>query len=132
MKKIIFLFLPLFLFSKDIEVQIKGVDSTLGGNLRIKLLKAGQEFPTEKNPFRKLLVSADKSEFVFKFENLPESDYAIMVHHDENSNGQVDKYWFGMPKEGFGLSNNFKPKFSRPNFDDVKFSNSLQTITMNY
>ena len=130
--KYIFLLLPLFLFSKDIEVQIKGVDSTLGGNLRIKLLKDGQEFPTEKNPFRKLLVSADKSEFVFKFHNLPESDYAILIHHDENSNGKMDKYWFGMPKEGFGLSNNFKPKFSRPNFDNVKFSNSLQTITMNY
>ncbi|MBI2014291.1 MAG: DUF2141 domain-containing protein [Candidatus Rokubacteria bacterium] len=36
--------------------------------------------------------------------------YAVAVYHDENGNGKFDRRWFGLPAEGFGVSNN--PKFT--------------------
>lgn len=36
--------------------------------------------------------------------------YAVAVYHDENGNGKFDRRWFGLPGEGFGVSNN--PKFT--------------------
>lgn len=49
-------------------------------------------------------------------------NYAIAVFHDENGNGKMDKRLFGIPKEPYGLSNNFRPRFSGPKFSDCQFS----------
>ncbi len=46
--------------------------------------------------------------------------YALMVFHDINDNGKLDKNFFGIPKEPIAMSNNFKPKFKSPTFQDVK------------
>ncbi len=32
--------------------------------------------------------------------------YAATAYHDENGNTKFDKNWMGLPKEGFGVSNN--------------------------
>ncbi len=47
--------------------------------------------------------------------------YAISVFHDENSNGKLDTNFLGIPKEGYGVSNNNLPKMSKPKFEDAKF-----------
>ena len=56
------------------------------------------------------------------FENIPNGTYAIAVVHDENDNKKMDTNFFGIPKEGYGVSNNKYPKMSEPSFDDAKFS----------
>ncbi len=38
--------------------------------------------------------------------NVPPGTYAIVVLHDVNKNGKLDKSPVGMPKEPFGFSNN--------------------------
>lgn len=35
-----------------------------------------------------------------------EGCYSVVVFHDENDNGKLDRYFFGPPKEGYGFSNN--------------------------
>jgi uncharacterized protein (DUF2141 family) len=55
------------------------------------------------------------------FDNLPRGDYAVAVFHDENMNGRLDKNIFGIPKEGYGFSNNPKKSMGPPKFTDVKF-----------
>jgi len=42
--------------------------------------------------------------------------YGIVVIHDENSNMKLDRNFFGIPKEGFGFSNNPKVIVSAPSF----------------
>ena len=44
-----------------------------------------------------------------------------MLYHDENGDGKMNRNFFGIPKEPFGFSNNVKPKFSMPTFEECKF-----------
>lgn len=48
---------------------------------------------------------------------LPPGRYGIAVLHDENSNHKLDRNFIGIPKEGFGFSNNPKVYLSAPSFD---------------
>jgi uncharacterized protein (DUF2141 family) len=38
--------------------------------------------------------------------SIPTGEYAIIVLHDENRNEKMDTGFMGMPKEGYGCSNN--------------------------
>jgi uncharacterized protein (DUF2141 family) len=42
--------------------------------------------------------------------------------HDSNSNQKLDTNWIGIPKEGYGFSNNAKATLGPPSFDQVKFN----------
>lgn len=67
-------------------------------------------------------VKASENKVVYTFKNLPDGDYAIAVYQDVNDNGKCDRSIIGYPTEGFGFSKNYKPKFSAPDFDEVKIA----------
>jgi uncharacterized protein (DUF2141 family) len=52
---------------------------------------------------------------------LPPGKYAASVLHDENRNGDMDRGAFGIPKEGYGVTNNPKPKLRQATFDEATF-----------
>lgn len=45
-----------------------------------------------------------------------------MLYHDKNADGELNRNFLGIPKEPFAFSNNVKPKFSKPVFEECKFS----------
>lgn len=47
---------------------------------------------------------------------VPPGRYGVVVIHDENSNMKLDRDFFGIPKEGFGFSNNPRVAVSAPSF----------------
>lgn len=51
-------------------------------------------------------------------ENAPYGEYGIAIYHDENGNEELDKYFFGLPKEDYGFSNNesIPPKWKNAKF----------------
>lgn len=53
-----------------------------------------------------------------KFTDIPKGNYSISVIHDVNENGELDKNFAGMPKEGFGFSNNKMGIFGPPTFEE--------------
>jgi len=55
-----------------------------------------------------------------KVEGLRYGTYAVSMLDDENSNLEMDNF-MGMPKEGFGFSNNVKVKMSAPKFEACAF-----------
>jgi len=55
------------------------------------------------------------------FSGIPRGKYAVVCFHDENGNGKFDENMLGMPKEGYCFSNNVKPRFSAPKFDQCAF-----------
>ena len=62
--------------------------------------------------------------------------YGLALYHDENANGKIDRNGLGIPKEGFGFSNNPRIIMSAPGFKSVRFlagpaAPSLR-IRMNY
>lgn len=69
------------------------------------------------------------------FENLVPAAYALLVMHDANRNGRLDKR-LGIPREGFGFSKNPGVRFGPPSAGEVRFSvppgASKQVVRMKY
>ena len=58
--------------------------------------------------------------------------YMISAVHDENDNGKLDKGLFGMPKEGYGVSNNRTYALKGPDFTEsvVQLGEGLTSISI--
>lgn len=89
----------------------------------------GQEFGNAveyyKKQIHKLIVDDKASVYI---DNLPKGEYSFIVFHDENSDGELEKAWYGMPKEGIANSGNHT---KRPNFDNTKFTISEDNKVFN-
>jgi len=55
------------------------------------------------------------------FRNVPRGYAAVSVLHDENMNRKIDKNFFGVPKEGYGTSNNPRKAKHTPRWDEGRF-----------
>jgi uncharacterized protein (DUF2141 family) len=47
--------------------------------------------------------------------------YVIIVIHHKNMNGKLDTNWLGIPKEGYGFSNDVKALLGAPPFSAASF-----------
>jgi len=56
------------------------------------------------------------------FDPVPQGVYAVAVFHDESMNGKLDSNFLGIPKEGYGASNNPRKRLGPPLFEQAKFS----------
>ncbi len=83
-------------------------------------LKKGKEFSKKT-----IKITAKKESIVF--DNIPAGNYAISLFHDENMDGKVNKSLIGIPKEGYGFSNNVKPRLKAPSFKHASFTLSNDT-----
>ncbi|WP_300975180.1 DUF2141 domain-containing protein [Sphingomonas sp. LHG3406-1] len=61
--------------------------------------------------------------------------YALLIVHDENRNGKLDMT-LGIPREGFGFSNNPAMKPRAPKWEEIRFtmpaSPTVQQIRIRY
>jgi len=55
------------------------------------------------------------------FTDLPPGEYAVSLLHDENGNEKMDTNFLGIPREGYGTSNNAAAIFGPPKFKDARF-----------
>ena len=95
------------------------------GRIGVTLFRNAQGFPDDASQaFRQQSVDIDAKTMSAQltFKDLPQGTYAVSVLHDENGNGKMDKNFVGIPKEGYGASNNPKKKRRTPTFDEAKFS----------
>ncbi|MET4105578.1 DUF2141 domain-containing protein [Hymenobacter sp. UYP22] len=53
---------------------------------------------------------------------LPPGDWAVAITQDVNNNDKLDKNLMGIPTEPFAFSNNVRPRFAPPGFDECKFT----------
>jgi uncharacterized protein (DUF2141 family) len=65
--------------------------------------------------------SADADRVTFTT-RLPPGRYAAGVLHDQNGNGEMDKNLAGIPTEGYGVTNNPKPRFRKATFEEATFT----------
>lgn len=92
------------------------------GNAKIALFNSKEGFPYDNKKALKLdkvKIKNEKAETVFK--NISYGIYAIAVYHDENDNNKFDENWLGIPREGYGTSNNVNPAMRAPDYDEAKF-----------
>ena len=81
-----------------------------------------------KQPYLSQSQKADSSTLDFSFV-LPDGEYAISLYQDINDNKKLDVGIFNIPKEPIGFGNNFRPRFSAPNFKDCAISVTKTTVT---
>ena len=58
--------------------------------------------------------------------DLPNGTYAIGIFVDTNYNNEMDRNFFGVPKEQYGFSNDAKGSFGPPSFKDASFTVSSE------
>ena len=121
-----------------LTVRVTGARNSKG-KIGVTLFQNAQGFPDDTSKaFRQQSVEIDAKTMSAQlaFKDLPQGTYAVSVLHDENGNGKMDKNFVGIPKEGYGASNNPKKRRRAPTFEEAKFSlNSTEQtvdITLNY
>lgn len=101
----------------DIPVSIKNIRAQKG-NLFLALYKGEANFKSNENAQGKTIIPVKEDECTYLFKDIPYGNYAISLFHDKNGNKKIDKGLFGIPKEGYGFSNNAKmPKYKKASFD---------------
>ena len=116
-----------------IQLEITGIKNNTGF-IQISVFKSDTDF--DKDIFIKVIAVPASSEFQVSIPNLEVGRYAIAVYHDENKNQKLDKNFVGIPKEGYGFSNNAVGKLGPPKFSETSFSLDTNlkklSIRMNY
>jgi uncharacterized protein (DUF2141 family) len=83
-----------------------------------------------------MVLKIQESQARCDFEDIPPGTYALAVIHDENMNGKLDTNWLGIPKEGYGFSNDARASLGAPAFSDASFQYDGQnldfTISLRY
>ena len=136
-KKVIFVVFTTFLLSssvtkpKPLIISITNVKTT-NGNVRVGIYKKGNDFPNEKDTYQNKVYKVTKTgSILIKIEDLPYGEYAIGIYQDENKNATLDKNFVGAPKEPFAFSNNVKPLFTAPDFEECRFQYTEDNVRMN-
>jgi uncharacterized protein (DUF2141 family) len=91
------------------------------GNIRVALYNGANWGGQNGKPTTGAVVPAIPGETVVTLTGIAPGIYAIKTFQDENKNEKMDFDWFGIPIERFGFSNDAKPKFRQPSFDQAKF-----------
>lgn len=109
--------------SCTISVKVNNIEAPKGYVvLSLYNSATAKDFPDSKAIYKKIKVKAKGTSIRYTFKNLPKGEYAIIVFHDKNSDGDCNLNFVGIPTEGYGFSRNVRPKLSTPSFNDVKFS----------
>ena len=106
----------------SVRVQTSGIRNT-NGDVGCGIFNSADGYPEETNKaYKYLRMASPGNSAICQFNDIPPGTYAVAVFHDENANGKLDKNFLGIPREGYGASNNVRPKMSAPAFKDAAFS----------
>ncbi|KGJ96444.1 DUF2141 domain-containing protein [Colwellia psychrerythraea] len=103
----------------DLTVNISEVNQGKG-HIMVGLYSGTEAFSQGKSSFGSRVKADNENEQVI-FKDIPEGEYAIKIYQDENSNQKLDFNFIGIPKEGYGFSNNVG-RFGSPKYQDAKFT----------
>ena len=104
------------------------------GVVRAGIYNSPDTFPKEGKAMARTAAPAKAGSVKLQFTDLPAGKYAVIVYHDENNDGQMDKRFGMIPIEGYGLSNNIKAS-GKPSFDQCAFEvpeTQSQAIDLRY
>ena len=112
----------------DLIVTVDGVRNG-EGDIRFALYDQPEEFPTGKK-LRGQEENAKTGEVTTIFKDLAPGTYGVAVHHDENSDDEMNFRLFVFPLEGYGFSNNARVVFAPPIFDIAAFTLGARSMAI--
>ena len=125
----------LSLFAHTLTIEVSDVENNRG-QILIGLFNQVEGFRDVAMTYKKGMVTTlDGKSIVYTFTDIPNGEYALSLFHDENSNNKLDTNFLGIPKEGYGFSNNIRHALRATSFDEAKFEligDMNMTIQMGY
>lgn len=119
----------------EIKVKVTGVNKKRG-EVMLALFSSPKGFPYETSyAIQKQKGNAANGSVEVNFTNIKPGTYAIALFHDTNGDGKLNTNFMGIPKEGYGVSNNTYNTFSAPGYKESSFvhnNSSELTIQMKY
>jgi uncharacterized protein (DUF2141 family) len=92
------------------------------GDVVCSLFNDPTAFPRDDSKvLRTVKAPIDRTHALCKFTGIPPGEYAMVVFHDENGDGEFNQNAFGMPEEGYGFSRDAAALFSAPSFESARF-----------
>ncbi len=132
---LVFMNLPAMAFAQSscpgIHVKVLNIRNSTG-TVDCALFDSPDGFPIEalRSAMNAMVIKIRKTEARCDFEDIPPGTYALAVIHDENMNGKLDTNWIGIPKEGYGFSNDAKGMFGAPSFSAARFQYDGGTLDL--
>ena len=126
----------LSLFSSFKPVAEEGIKITVtklrsnNGNVLVSLFKDGVGYPDDATKaFRKTKLSITDKKASVLFSSLPSGVYSVSILHDVNDDQKMNKNGLGIPKEGYGFSNNVMGAFGPPSWSKSSFKHTAGSLT---
>ena len=108
--------------AETLVVEMKGFKSDKGKAL-VALFASKEGFPNHpKKAIRRMEVEIRNRAAVAVLERVAPGTYAVAVLHDEDGDKAMKTGLFGIPKEGYGASQDARGNFGPPPFDGAKFA----------
>jgi uncharacterized protein (DUF2141 family) len=107
--------------SSSLTIEITNIRFDKGW-IRIGLYNHPEEFPVNPSrtfDFRKTSLKEGMMEIIL--DDILPGTYVISLLDDVNGNDMMDYKLIKLPGEGFGFSNNIKPRLKHPPFDHCSF-----------
>jgi uncharacterized protein (DUF2141 family) len=116
--------------AETIELRIAGVRSAEG---RVKI----NVYAPPRKPVTERILPASRDTMKIELE-VPAGSYAIMLYHDANANGRLDRGGLlRMPTEGYAFSNDAPVRMGPPSFEAMRIdvapgARVVATVRMRY
>ena len=126
--------LPGAVGTSELAVDVSHMRSAKG-MVRVCLTADPDNFPACVDDAKALTRTLPAAVRTTSFPGLPQRGYALAIIHDENSNSKLDTI-AGIPREGYGFSNNAAVRFGPPRFSAARFmlagDAEMQQVRMRY
>lgn len=103
----------------DLFVTIPNIEGKQG-DIVFGVYNVRENFPKVGKEYRVVRFPANTAGSTFKIKDLKPGDYAVGIFHDVNADGVCNLNFLGIPREGYGFSNNIKPVLKAPTFEECK------------
>lgn len=106
-----------------IHVKVLNIRNSTG-TVACALFESADGFPSEflLTATNIMVIKIRATQARCDFEDIPPGTYALAVVHDENMNGKLDTNILGIPREGYGFSNDAKGLLGAPTFFAASFA----------
>lgn len=114
-------------------IEMLGLQSSQGQAIFV-IMDSAESHQGKAPVFARKIVPIQQGVAKLILKNVPSGIYSAVIYHDINANGELDRYFFGLPREAYGFSNNARGKLGIPAFDASSFrvgaTHSAQKITI--
>jgi uncharacterized protein (DUF2141 family) len=112
-----------------IHVQIQNIKNSTG-TVACALFESPEGFPIEYLRYATniMVIKIRDTQARCDFLDIPPGTYALAVVHDENMNGKLDTNLLGIPREGYGFSNDARGLLGAPSFSAGSFKYDGQNL----